>query len=188
MLWSCKGEWPAGIDVTSAVFLQTKAALFMFEKSQLCPGLGFCPGCSHSFMSSYTGLLLLPWDVPIAAAGRQPFNDLQRRLSPCGQVRAFCITTHCCQRLQIGFHNHNQHLYNVVSPLEWNVAFHRLQRQWFSWKTCTLPKCPWASHWIPFSCRAAGHFWGWEVKTEFHHMNQKSISVLLFLLCEIFYL
>lgn len=55
---------------------------------------GVCPGCPGSFMSSYTGPLLLPRGAPVSVAGRQPFNDLQRRLSQCGQVRALCIITH----------------------------------------------------------------------------------------------
>lgn len=60
--------------------------MFLFEKSQLCPDLGFWPGCSRSFMSSYSGRVLVPGDVPIAAGGRQPFNDLQRWLSLSGLV------------------------------------------------------------------------------------------------------
>ena len=75
--------------------------------------------------------------------------------SLCGQVRAFCIRTHCSHWLQIGFHIHNHHLYGTVSPLELNVAFCRLKRQWFSWKTSTSLKCPWLSHWILISCRTA---------------------------------
>lgn len=72
-------------------------------------------------MSSHTGLLLLPGDVPIAAAGRQPFTDLQRRLSPCGQVRAFCMTTQLQPVTTDRFPRPQPApLWYCVSFLEWN--------------------------------------------------------------------
>lgn len=87
-------------DRFSAVLCaKTKAALLVvFAKTAVSSFfwvvVGVCPGCPGSFMSSYTGPLLLPRGAPVSVAGRQPFNDLQGRLSQCGQVRALCITTH----------------------------------------------------------------------------------------------
>lgn len=109
-------SWYAGIDVTSAVLSSNKGNIVhVFRKDSCVQVLGLCPGCSHSFMSSYTGLLLLPWEVPISVADRQPFNDLRQRLSPCGQVRAFCITTHCSHRSTDRFPQ--------AAPLKYCVSF-----------------------------------------------------------------
>lgn len=88
-----------GIDSPPFSVQKQRQHCWCFLQRQLCPaffgwGGGGCPGCPGSFMSSYTGPLLLPRGVPVSVAGGQPFNDLQGRLSQCGQVRALCITTH----------------------------------------------------------------------------------------------
>lgn len=84
-----------------------------FRKDSCVQVWGFALGpLSLSVMSSHTGLLLLPRDVPIAVAGRQATFQWS---APCGQVRAFCITAHWGQWLQIGFHNPKEHLKNIVS-------------------------------------------------------------------------
>lgn len=72
--------------------------------------------------------------------------------------------------------NHDRHPLNVVSPLEWNVAFSQITKAVIQHALCL--HCPWACHCIPISCMAACSFWGLESQNRIFHKDQKSIPAL----------
>lgn len=124
-------------------------------------------------MSSYTGLLLLPWEVPVAVAGRQPFNDL-RHVGRLERSASPHTAPSDCRWVSITPSSSRK-----ISRPRLELGMWPFTDYWdrdATGKTCTLLQCPCARHWVLIS-------WRCKVKTEFHRMNHKGISILLFLLC-----